>query len=147
MASPTDTRAANCTVLLLILSASCSRFESPDAAYQHARSAFVAGGLSRASVLAAANAARYRSRPASLWFWKFRLLQAEALTGQNRTKEANALLADPVPPVPELSQMEVRRLIDQAALRSGAEAAGILARARAAVIDPELAIRIKLFEG
>src|SRR5947209_1416913 len=91
-------------LLLCILSAGCSRFESPDAAYQRARSAYMNGDLSRASALASASAARYRSEPSSPWFWRFRLLQAEALTAQNKIKDANALLMDPVPAIPALSQ-------------------------------------------
>jgi len=61
------------------------------------------GDLSRASALASASAARYRSEPSSPWFWRFRLLQAEALTAQNKIKDANALLMDPVPAIPALS--------------------------------------------
>src|SRR5205085_10537378 len=95
---------------------------------------------------ASAGTKRWGADRKSPWFWKFQLLRAEALTVQGKAREADELLKQPVPG-PELDQLELRRLVDRAALRSGSDASEILQRARASVADPELAIRVKLYEG
>jgi CHAT domain-containing protein len=137
----------NSAALLIAVSlSSCSRSESPEAAYRHAQSAYIAGNLEEAATYAASNSARWKHDPNSPWFWKFRLLEAEVLAAESKDKEAEKLVSDPVPPVPALSQLEVRRLIDLAPLRPS-EAAEILHKAAAAVTDPELEIRIRLLEG
>jgi CHAT domain-containing protein len=129
------------------MAASCSHTKSPDAAYSQARRAFLNGDLKRAVTDASAGAARWKNDANSPWFWKFRLLQAEALTAESKSKDAAALLNQPVPAGPGLSQLEVRRLIDKAGLLPRAEALKLLQQARAAVTEPELAIRIRLAEG
>jgi len=134
--------------LLIALSlASCSRFEPPETAYRRAQSSYIGGNLDETVIAASGSAARWKDTPTSPWFWKFRLLEAEALTAESKTKESGKLLADAVPALPALRQLEVRRLIDLAALRPKTEAAELLHRARAAVADPELEIRINLSEG
>jgi CHAT domain-containing protein len=138
-------RVNSAALLIAVSIASCSRSESPEAAYGRARSSFIAGNLDEAASYASSNAARWRN-PDSPWFWKFRLLEAEALTAESKIKDLEKLLGAPVPPVPALKQLEVRRLIDLAPLRPK-EAAEILRKAGAAVTDPELEIRIRLSEG
>jgi CHAT domain-containing protein/tetratricopeptide (TPR) repeat protein len=138
---------SSAALLLAFSIVSCSRFESPEAAYRRAQSLFIGGNLDQAAAYASSNAGRWRSNPDSPWFWKFRLLEAEALAAESRNKDSEKLLGDPVPPLPALAQLEVRRLIDLAPLRSRSEAAEILRKASAAVTDPELEIRIRLSEG
>jgi len=134
-------------LLIAVSIASCSRSESPEAAYRRAQSAYIAGNLEEAASYAASNAARWKYDPNSPWFWKFRLLEAEVLAAESKNKDSEKLVGDPVPPIPALRQLEVRRLIDLAPLRSKNEAAQILRKAGAAVTDPELEIRIRLSEG
>ncbi len=155
MANQTDrlrTAARRGKLLLLfgLLSASCSRPTPPNAAYERVRSIYFSGDINQTATLASANAARWSANPKSPWFWRFRLLQAEALTAQGRKEEASSLLADAVPGGEEFSQLEVQRLIDQAALQTDNKTelkAELLRRARATVSDPELAIRIKISDG
>jgi CHAT domain-containing protein len=140
-------RVNSAALLIAVSIASCSRFESPEAAYRRAQSSFTAGHLDEAASYASSNAARLRNSPNSPWFWKFRLLEAEALAAESKNKDLEKLLGDPVPPLPALRQLEVRRLIDFAGLRPRNEAAEILRKAGAAVTDPELDIRIRLSQG
>jgi tetratricopeptide (TPR) repeat protein len=126
------------------LAASCSLIESPEAAYGKARAAFFSGDLDGAIAYASAGEARWKRDARPRWFWEFRLLRAEALTAESRNKDAADLLNQPIPAG---SQLEVRRLIDKAALLPRADAAKLLQEARAAVTDPELEIRIDLSEG
>jgi CHAT domain-containing protein/tetratricopeptide (TPR) repeat protein len=139
-------RARRAVILVAVLAASCSRTGSPDAAYAQSRRAFLSGDLDTAIALASAGAARFKSDRNSPWFWKFRLLQAEALSAEYRNKEAAELLADPVPATVGSSQLEAQRLVDQANLPV-AGVANLLQQARAAATDPELQIRISLREG
>lgn len=137
----------NAAALLIAISiASCSRFESPETAYRRAQSSFIAARLDEAASYAASGAARFSKDPNSPWFWKFRLLEAEALAAESKNKDLEKLLGDSVPPLPALRQLEVRRLIDLAFLRPRATAE-ILRQAAAAATDPELEIRIKLSQG
>jgi len=139
-------RVNSAALLIAVSIASCSRFESPEVAYRHAQSSFIAANLDEAASYAASNAARWKNNPNSPWLWKFRLLEAEALAAESKNKDLEKLLGDPVPPLPALRQLEVRRLIDLAPLRPN-EAAEMLRKAGAAVTDPELEIRIRLSEG
>jgi CHAT domain-containing protein len=138
---------SSAALLIAVSIASCSRFGSPGAAYRRAQSSFVGGNLDEAAAYASSNADRWRNNPDSPWFWKFRLLEAEALAAESKNKDLEKLLGHPVPPLPALRQLEVRRLIDLAPLRSKTEAAEILRKAGTAVTDPELEIRIRLSEG
>ena len=79
--------------------------------------------------------------------WRLRLLEAEVLTVLGRPKEALPLLNTPVPDTPELAQLEVRRLIDLAAVASSKERPALLAKAKASATDPELKIRAALGEA
>ncbi len=140
--------ARSAVVLIAVLGASCWRSEPPDVAYGRARGAYLSGDLDKAIAYASAGGARWKGDPTSPWFWKFRLVKAEALSAESKNREAGELLSQPVPARAELSQLEVRRLIDKAALPSSkADAAGLLQQARAAVTDPELKIRVNLLEG
>jgi CHAT domain-containing protein len=132
------------TFFLLVLSA-CSR-HGPAQAYDQALSAYIAGDLARAVSESSENAEHLQGD--RFWHWKFRLLEAEALTVQSRNRDAEKLLLDPVPASDRLTQLEVRRLIDLANLPSHrAESAQLLDRAQKAVSDPDLAIRIQLSRG
>src|SRR5438552_12688981 len=134
-------------ILLAVFTTYCSRTQGPEVLYRHAWATYLSGDLPRAVEEASRNAARWRKEPSSPWYWNFRLLEAEALTAQSRMKEAGALLKDPAPSRPEWSQVEARRLIDQAQLAGKDEAARILELARPAITDPVLLIRFKLIEG
>lgn len=105
------------------------------------------GDLNAAIRQASAGVARYGADPHSAWGWRFRLLEAEALSVQSRTTEAEALLHTPVPAGADLSQLEVRRLVDRTSVVAARERPVLLAQARAAATDPELQIRIKVLEG
>jgi CHAT domain-containing protein/tetratricopeptide (TPR) repeat protein len=147
VASPTGRWARRAAVILLaVWAAACSLTERPEAAYSKARTAFLSGDLDRAIADANAGAARWKDDRNPAWFWKFRLLQAEALTAQFKNKDAAELLSQPIPSGPGLNQLEVQRLVDQAIL-PGPGAAKLLQQARAAVTDPELEMRISLREG
>ena len=93
--------------------------------------------------LAAAGTAQLGHDPHATWYWRFRLLQAEGLSQQSRTKEAEALLADPVPGGLESGQLEGRRLVDQAALKSGVEAEKLLQRGRSL----PLSLKLETYQG
>ena len=149
MANPTGSWAPRLGALIACLAlVSCAR-TSPEEAYRRAWASYAAGDLTVAARAATEGAARWRQDRNSPWFWQFRLLEAEILAAQANRKQAAALLEDPVPPAPELAQLEVRRLIDLASLGSQprARTAELIERARAAVRDPELAIRLDLVEG
>src|SRR5512133_3811778 len=73
-------RRATSAICAVILAASCSRL-GPQAEYDRAWKAYLRGELASAASLASAAAARHADR-AKPWFWSFRLLQAEALSGQ-----------------------------------------------------------------
>jgi CHAT domain-containing protein len=134
-------------IIIGISISACSRPLPVDDSYRHAWSAYLAGNLPQAVEEASRSAERWRNDSNSPWFWRFRLLEAEILTAQAKAPEARALLSDPVPARSELTQLEVRRLIDKAQLSRKDEAAEILERARVAVQDPELAIRLNLVQG
>jgi CHAT domain-containing protein len=156
VANPTDkSRPVRTTLLLLSgLLASCSVFESRGAVYDRAQSAYLQGDLFSALAQASAGASRFGSDSKSPWSWKFKLLQAETLAAQSRITEARALLRNPVPTGPglgkdgpDLSQLEVRRLLDLVPLTPLNERVKLFQQARAAVTDPELAIRLQINEG
>jgi tetratricopeptide (TPR) repeat protein len=142
--------AALCGLLLPILS--CSRIQPAQHAYARAWAAYVAGDLDTAGREASSWAVRARKEPDSYWVLSLKLLDAEVLNAQSSWTRARDLLLKPLPPNPELGQLEVRRLIDLATvdLQSSGEAAkapAILAQARAAVRDPEQSIRLDLADG
>jgi hypothetical protein len=92
----------------------CQWTESAEQTYRRAWSSYVSGNLAQAAVQASAGAARFRRDTRSRWYWNLRFLYAEVLTAQSNRRAAEALLRDPVPPLPGLDQAEVRRLIDLA---------------------------------
>jgi len=139
-----------CGLLLPILS--CSRTQPARQAYARAWAAYVAGDLDTAGREASSYATRARKEPDSYWVLSLKLLDAEVLNAQSSWNRARDLLRTPLPDKTALSQLEVRRLIDLAAadIQVGGEAAHIpeiLAKARAAVRDPELGIRLDLTVG
>jgi CHAT domain-containing protein len=142
--------------------ASCSVFESRVAVraaeYDRAQAAYLQGDLNGALAQATAGMSRFGSDPRSPLYWKFKLLRAETLAAQSRGAEARALLQNPVPDLSQAgpglsqgrldwSQLEVRRLVDLVPMTSGHEQTRLWQKARAAVTDPELAIRVKIAEG
>ena len=135
MAKPTESLSREFALLLIVLAAAAGcRSEAAEQAYRRTWSLYASGNLPRAASDCTRNAALWTDRR-SPWFWKFRLLDAEILTAQGKAAEAAALLNDAVPPGPELGQLEVRRLVDQATLKADRkdEANAILERARNAV--------------
>jgi CHAT domain-containing protein len=139
------------TLLLVLLASSCGR-GTLETVYQLAWTAYVKGDLRGAADQASRGIGRARDRQ-SPWFWKFRLLEAEVLIDQSKGDQAASLLTESVPSEPQLSQLEQRRLIDLAYLKSrrksdAAEAVRILNQARAALSpDSELLIRFYLVSG
>jgi CHAT domain-containing protein len=131
------------------------------AVYNRAQAAYLQGDLYAALAQATAGMSRFGSDTRSPLYWKFRLLRAETLATQSRGAEARALLLSPVPGGQDLSQgrpdleqnsrdlsqLEVRRLLDLVPMTSGDERTKLWQKARAAVTDPELAIRVKIAEG
>src|SRR5690349_13464929 len=90
------------------------RTENPETAYQRLWSLYTNGALSDAAEAASRKSLEFGKQPESVWFWKFRLLQAEALLAQGRVAEAAVLIKDPIPGRLESNRLELRRLIDQA---------------------------------
>ncbi len=78
-------------------------------------------------------------------------MRAEALLAQGKTGEAVALTGEPIGVSGDASQLELRRLMDQAdaASKSGrlAEAAAMLERIRGQATDPDLQVRIDVLRG
>ncbi len=100
---------------------------------------------------AASASTRFQTKAAAQWFWKFRLLRAEALLAQARIEEALALTAEPIHISGDSSQLELRRLMDRAdaASKSGRleEAAAALERVRGQARDPGLQVRVDVLRG
>src|ERR1035438_4989957 len=115
MQGPTATyRLSAVAWLLFLLAGACSQRDSPQQVYQRLWEMYVSGNLPKTIQAVSQEAGRWQDRPATVWFWKFHLLQAEALLGQGKSKEAADLLQDSVQPLPALSQMALRREVDLA---------------------------------
>src|SRR5260370_30999898 len=97
----------NAIILLLGFLTSC-RTESQDAAYARVWSLYTSGALSQAADSAVVEAGKYKNSNDQASFWRFRLLQAEALLAQGKVPEASALIHDTVPANTQSSQLEVR---------------------------------------
>jgi CHAT domain-containing protein len=150
MANPMEWSAAKAAKLLTVVCfVSCSHRDPGKETYLRAWHDYVLGNFSGVVEEAGRSLKEPPNSENFSWYWKIRLLKAEALTVQSKTVEAAALIKDPIPGGPDSSQLEVRRLIDLATLRTQRtdEANQYLARARATVSDPELSIRVKLIEG
>jgi tetratricopeptide (TPR) repeat protein len=113
-------------------------------AYSHARAGYRHGDLVQAAAEALRGAERWRG---STWYWDFRLLAAEAFTGQSKFAEAERLLQEPVPA--EMREQCARRLIDRANLNVSRlrDASDDIRQARQILRGGELAIRADLVEG
>src|SRR3954447_2728978 len=147
----TVTRTARATaaraVFAILFAASCGRL-SQEHEYDRIFRQYLRGELASSADAAAKAAARDGDRNSAA-FWKFRLLQAEALTALSRSDEAKALLSEKVPEGKGLEPIAARRLIDLAALQLGnAKSANeLLTQARALTRDPDLQVRIHLNQG
>jgi len=120
--------------------------------YTRAWAAFVAGDLETAGREASSYVPRSQKEPDSYWVLSLRLLDAEVLNAQSKWNPARDLLLTPIPAKRELGQLEVRRLIDLAAVDlhlvgEAARVPEILAQARTSARDPELRIRLDITEG
>jgi CHAT domain-containing protein len=135
------------TILFVALSVvSCSQ-RQPVGTYEEALASYRRGELSQSALAAHRGVERYRNGGQPALFWKFRLLESEALAALARDVDAKALLTEPVQPGEELKQLEVRRLIDLEGLSSRQESNTLLRQARECATDPELIIRINLASG
>src|SRR5258708_37418378 len=103
----------NAIILLLGFLTSC-RTESQDAAYARVWSLYTSGALSQAADAAGIEAGRYKNSNDRASPWRFRLLQAEALLAQGKVPDASGLIQDTISANTKSSQLEVRRLMDQA---------------------------------
>ena len=119
--------------------------------YSRAWNLDASGNLREAAKIAHLESRRYEKSGPAPWYWKFRLLEAEALLGQGKVKEANSLLSKPVPANLESNQIEVRRQYDRAAALYGSghphEALSTLEQIRGSATDPELQARIDMLSG
>ena len=135
---------------LLLLAGACGRPESAQRAYQRVWELYVSGNLPQTLKSVSTEANRWKDRPNSIWFWKFRLLHAEALLGLSRFDEAAALLKRPVAPLPALAQMVYRRQADLAnayIYSDPGQAGELLDQAAAGATDPDIQLRIHLIRG
>jgi CHAT domain-containing protein len=151
MAPRTVTRRCSASWLcLLLLAAACGRPEPPQRAYQRLWEMYVSGNLPQTIQSVSREADGWKDRPNTVWFWKFRLLHAEAVLGQGKYEEAAALLRRPVPPLPALAQMAVRRQADLAnayIFSDPRRANELLDQAAAGATDPDIQLRIRLIRG
>ncbi len=111
---------------------------------------YVSGNLPQTIQAVSREADGWKDRPNTVWFWKFRLLHAEAVLGQGRYEEAAALLRRPVPPLPALAQMAVRRQADLAnayIFSDPRRANELLDQAAAGATDSDIQLRIRLIRG
>jgi CHAT domain-containing protein len=82
---------------MLVCGLSCSRPESPQAAFEHAQQTFVHGDLIH-SQQEAEKGYRQFSLSSPEWAWKFRILEAETLLWRGMYPQVLTLLANPLPP-------------------------------------------------
>jgi CHAT domain-containing protein/tetratricopeptide (TPR) repeat protein len=132
----------------VVLFASCRHQDAPQDLYNRLWSAYIAGNLPQVID----GTARFSSHgdSSSPWYWKFRLLRAEALIGQGDMAAATTLLRDRVPDQPPLRDLEFRRLAglaDTLWRSNPGEANRLLDQVHAAAADPDLQIRIALLQG
>jgi CHAT domain-containing protein len=135
---------------LVLLSFACARRDSPEQQYQRSWALFVSGNLPKTIQAVAAESARWKDRANSVWYWRFHLLHAEALLSQGKVKEAAALLQSDTPANSGLSEMALRRQVDQANVLLQSDRQKALAMLDAAaphIADPDTQIRIHLLRG
>ena len=101
---------------LSLLFAGCGRHFRPtaDEEYQRALAAFRQGDLAQAKDQAHSASQRYP--PASTYYWKFRLLEAEALIYSGKPQPAAEILALNVPSGHEFAELDARHDMLQACL-------------------------------
>ena len=83
--------------LAMLCAFGCSRPPDPQKTFDQARDTFVRGDLAVAGHQADAAYRRFSGRD-KVWAWKFRLLEAEALLDQGRSKDVLTLLDSALPP-------------------------------------------------
>jgi CHAT domain-containing protein len=126
----------------------CSLFHRPSAIYEHARTEYLHGDVAGAAAETARAADTWRD-PNSPWYWKFRLLHAEALTTLARYAEAEQQLNLPAPTRRELRQETAWLLTARANLNvtRQMDASSLIREARQLATDRELQIKLNLIEG
>ena len=94
---------------LTLLCAGCGRHfrPAPGEEYQRALAAFRQGDLAQAKDQAHSGSQRYP--PSSTYHWRFRLLEAEALTYSGKLQLAAEILAQNVPDGHEFAELDARR--------------------------------------
>jgi CHAT domain-containing protein/tetratricopeptide (TPR) repeat protein len=137
-------------LLAALVLTSCSS-ASQETAYERVWSLYTSGALPEAAQAAAIQKNKFRRSGDLALFWKFRLLEAEALLAQVKVSEASALLKEEIPASLRLTQLEFRQRMDLADAcsksRQAHEAIAILDRARPQVSDPDLQNRIDVLKG
>jgi CHAT domain-containing protein len=109
----------------------------------------VHGDFAGAAAQAAKEADRFRGNLESPWYWRYRLLEAEALIQQSRYADVDVLLRDAIPSTPGLADERLRLLVDRATVQINRrrDAADIIGAARQLPASAELAVRLDLIEG
>src|SRR5438067_12040785 len=82
---------------IVIASLSSCRVESPAEAYEHVWSLYTNGALPDAAEAARTKSLQFNKPAQADWYWRFRLLQAEALLAQGNVRYASPLIQDPIP--------------------------------------------------
>src|ERR1051326_9279325 len=140
----------SCAITAFAILCGCTG-DSPERAYLRVWSLYTNGALAQAAEAAGKETQRFKRPADAAWFWRFRLLEAEALLTQGKVPQASAAIRNPIPAGPESSRLELRRLIDQAdALsKSGhtADAIKLVDELRPPTTDPDLQIRMDVLEG
>jgi CHAT domain-containing protein len=93
---------------LALLWPGCSRPTNPQRTFEHARETFVRGDLGTAGREADTAYREFSREPE--WAWKFRLLEAEVLLAQGRSKDVLSLLDSSLPPHLASSQLAIKQL-------------------------------------
>jgi CHAT domain-containing protein/Tfp pilus assembly protein PilF len=95
--------------LILSWAFGCSRLPSPQKTFDHAQLMLTHGDLSQARTEATAGYQRFTGHDQK-WAWKFRLLEAEILLAQGRSKDVLFLLDSSLPPQLEHSDLAIKQM-------------------------------------
>ena len=95
-------------LFLLLSTLVCERLPDPQKTFDHARQTFVHGDLPAARTEAHSAYLRFSGHDQE-WAWRFRLLEAEILVDQGKSKDALSLLDATLPPQLAHSDLAIRQ--------------------------------------